>query len=215
VQDNTPIDRELTDAMLYGISVSDGQFTITENIIVTLDGLNDNDPEFVDVGPFAVLENSEVGTVVDSVIATDPDLDPVQTLTYTEVSGGAGETVFEIDPATGEITVEDQAALDSEVSPTIDYEVTVSDGEREVSTTLTISIVGVNDSAPEFTVTGPFDVDELAPVGTPVGTVEATDADGGTLTFGEVVEGWTLIDAVAAPGARHHQDRHLSAKACQ
>ncbi|NIV26898.1 MAG: hypothetical protein GWN45_05930, partial [Gammaproteobacteria bacterium] len=82
-----------------------------------------NTPPTMSDQTLTVTENSAVGTLVGTVVASDPDLlDP---LTYTivpSVFSGA----FSIDPATGEVFVVDASVLDFETNPTITLQVQVS-----------------------------------------------------------------------------------------
>jgi hypothetical protein len=192
VEDAAALDRETVEALAYDISVSDGANVSAVTVTVNITGLNDNAPAFAFSGPFAVDENSPAGTTVGSVTAADSDIDPADALVFTEASGGAGESVFSIDPATGEITVEDPAALDRETAPSAIYDIQVTDGLFVAAVTVTIDISGINDNAPAFTFSGPFAVDENSPAGATVGSVAAADADVGpadTLTYSETPGG--------------------------
>ncbi|NIV48794.1 MAG: hypothetical protein GWN46_19255, partial [Gammaproteobacteria bacterium] len=109
-----------------------------------------NTPPTMSDQTLTVTENSAVGTLVGTVVASDPDLlDP---LTYTilpSVFSGA----FSIDPATGEVFVADASVLDFETNPTITLQVQVSDsGSPALSATATITVqltdIG-EDPAPE------------------------------------------------------------------
>ena len=85
-----------------------------------------------------VTENSAIGTVVGTVVATDPDLlDP---LAYTILSGNTGGT-FALDVATGVITVADPTLLDYETNPTFTLQVQVTDsGAPALSDTAFVTI---------------------------------------------------------------------------
>ena len=76
----------------------------------------------------SVDENATAGTLVGSVIAADLDATaPNKSLTYT-ATGGTGLGLFEIDPASGAVTVKAGAVLDREAAPDYTLEVMVSDG---------------------------------------------------------------------------------------
>ncbi len=79
---------------------------------------------------FRVRPSDANGTVVGTVVATDPDIGDV--LTYA-ITGGSGASFFAIDSATGELTVADSASLNEGDTPQIT--VTVTDD------------IGLNDSA--------------------------------------------------------------------
>ena len=69
-------------------------------------GVQDNIPVWTFGGVLIVAENSPNGTSVGVATATDADVNPADTLTFSEVAGGAGENVFDIDPVTGLVTVQ-------------------------------------------------------------------------------------------------------------
>ena len=180
----------------YDIEVTDGTTTVGITASIVLIGVNEFPPAFVSTGPFEVIENSAVGSLVDTVVATDPDL-PEETLIYSEVPGGAGETVFNIDALTGEISVEDSGVLDRETISFVNYEVQVTDGLTAVTRTFTINLLGENDHAPIIVDSGPFNIDEGAPIGTSVGVIDVNDIDVplDNISFSEVVSGsssWPL-----------------------
>ena len=72
---------------------------------------------------FSVMEDAEVGRVVGTVEATDPDAD---TLTYS-ITEGNSDGRFSIDGRSGEITV--AGSLDMETTPT--YTLTVEAEARD------------------------------------------------------------------------------------
>ena len=142
---------------------------------------------------FSVPENSEVGTVVGTVMATDIEItdDPEDSdaLTYEIIAGNAdpngnGTTAFAIDEDTGEITVLDSGDLDFE-SDTTSFDLTVRVTDLEGlsdEATVTINVDDVNEAPVVADAT--FTIDENSPDGTEVGTVVAIDPDAGdTLTY--------------------------------
>ena len=86
-----------------------------------------------------VAENSAAGTKVGApVTAADPDS---TSLTYSFVGDG---TPFEIDAATGQLTVAEDAALDNESGDTLHaVSVEASDGELADTATVTIRVTNV------------------------------------------------------------------------
>lgn len=173
-----------------------------------------NNPPVVSDQSFAADENAAAGTVVGTVAASDPDAG--QTLTYSIVGGNASGA-FAIDPVTGEITVADPAALDSETNPWFDLAVQVTDsGSPALSdaATVRVTLADLNE-APVFAPGGSFPVRENSAAGTRVGSVSATDPDAGqTLTYSVVGgngSGAFAIDpetgeiTVADPAALNHE----------
>ncbi|UCE50623.1 MAG: cadherin domain-containing protein, partial [Phycisphaerales bacterium] len=87
---------------------------------------------------FEIEENSPSGTIVGSVIGTDPGDD---TLTYS-IIGGIGASAFAIDAHSGQIAVADTTQLDYETTPsfTLDVQVVDDDGATDVAT-VTINLL--------------------------------------------------------------------------
>ncbi|MEO0854043.1 MAG: cadherin repeat domain-containing protein, partial [Cyanobacteria bacterium J06648_11] len=123
-----------------------------------------------------VAEDAD-GTVVGTVVASDPDAG--DTLTFTAI-GGTGTGAFGVNPATGEITVTDTSLLDFETSQSITLDVEVSDSG--VLTDMAIVTVNLNDinEAP-VVADQSFAIAENSSNGTSVGTVAASDPDASTM----------------------------------
>jgi uncharacterized delta-60 repeat protein len=97
-----------------------------------------NQPPVVSDQTFGINENSASGTVVGSVVATDPDSG--QTLTYQIIAGNSGGA-FALDSSTGQLTVANRTALDFETNPTFTVTIRVSDnGSPALSSTATVTI---------------------------------------------------------------------------
>lgn len=135
-------------------------------------------------GAYHIAENSANGTVVGRVTANDPEND---TLTWS-ITGGTGVGIFNINPATGVITVANSAALDYEsgiTSYTLDIQV-LDDGVPILgdTTTVTINVLDLpENTAPVISAIGPLTVAENALVNTVLGTATATDAELDTITW--------------------------------
>ena len=92
---------------------------------------------------FTINENSANSTVVGSVIATDPDI--ADTLTYS-ITGGNTGSAFAIDN-NGQITVNNNAALDFETTPIFNLAIQVDDSNGGTDTdTVTIQLNNINDA---------------------------------------------------------------------
>ncbi len=152
--------------------------TSTATLTVNVNDLNElptvNNPTFT------IPENTPVGTVVGGVTASDPDAG--QTLSYTITSGNTG-SAFQINSATGVITVKTLAAINFEVNPVFNLVVAVSDGVgAPVNSNVTINLTNVQE-APVVTPATVM-LAENSPVGTSVHTVVASDDDvGQSLTY--------------------------------
>jgi outer membrane biosynthesis protein TonB len=131
-----------------GNSGAGGAQSDVDSIAITVT----NTAPTVNAQTLVVDENSALGALVGTVIATDPDLaDP---LTYTIVSGNASGA-FSIDAATGQIRVANPALLDFESNPTFTLQVQVTDsGTPALSDTANVTIQlndvfeGVTDPGP-------------------------------------------------------------------
>lgn len=120
------------------VEVSDGQNEISVTITINLVDLS---PVVADQA-FSIDENSENGSDVGTLVATDPNQ---ASLTFSIVSGNTGDA-FAINASTGQITVETSAALDFEVTPSFSLVINASNGSLETTATITITL---NDIAPE------------------------------------------------------------------
>jgi hypothetical protein len=121
---------------------------------------------------FSVNENATNGTVVGNMGASDPD---GQALSYRILSGNE-KNIFNINDATGEITVANGSLLDFETTQYYSLHVEVSDGLDKTAAAVTIVINDLNDNVPVakgFT----KNIDENLANGTVVGQVTATDVD--------------------------------------
>ncbi len=126
-----------------------------------------------------VAENSDNGTAVATITATDADDDE---LSYTLDS--TSDTVFDIDSSSGAITVQvdDGSALDHEATPSYAAVVTVTDGSVEVTHSLTINVTDVDEppdapAPPTVTVASATSADVAWTAPDPAGKPPVTDYD--------------------------------------
>jgi hypothetical protein len=145
-----------------------------------LSGTNEP-PQFNDGGTgywWDIAEDTSIGTIVGTVSATDPEGDPI---TYALTSGS---DVFAIDSTTGAISL--IVGLDYETSQYTSFGVSATDSEGNIADSWgDVTITDVNES-PVFNngETGYWwNIAEDTPVGTVVGTVAATDPQGGEVTY--------------------------------
>ena len=156
------------------LTVSDGALTTQQTFTVNLTAVNDL-PVISPQG-FTLNENSLVGTVVGTVIATDIDTGAV--LTYA-IDSGNTNGAFAIDASTGEITVANPSDLDFETAPVSLLTVSVTDSVgAPQTTTITIRLLDLNEIPTSLDLSH-GSVGENSPIGTLVGQVSSTDVDAG------------------------------------
>ncbi|MGI9589878.1 MAG: cadherin repeat domain-containing protein, partial [Myxococcota bacterium] len=176
VADGSLLDHEATASRDLTIRVTDSTGA-NASATVTVDVRDVNEAPSVSGGPFSVAENSPDGTIVGSVVGSDPDAGG--TLRYVIVGGDPGG-VFTIDPVSGEIRVADGSGLDFETAPRFDLQVEVTDGGTPALAAVTTVTIDVSDGNDVPIVSGgPFALVENSPDGTLVGSVTGSDADPG------------------------------------
>ncbi len=116
-----------------------GADTIQESFVITVNDVNE--APVVNDQTFSVDENVNVGTVVDTVIATDVDMG--QILSYDIIDGNT-DTTFSID-SNGIITVNDSALLDYETNQGFNLTIVVEDDAASSLTDTALVTVNVVD----------------------------------------------------------------------
>lgn len=148
-----------------------------DTAIVTINVSDVNEKPIAVDQIFAANEMSANGTVVGTIVASDPDNG--QSLTY-EIMGGNDDGIFGLDLNTGEITVVDNTNMNYEGNPNNPYSLSVfikDDGTPKQVTPINV-LVNLDDvnEAPKVNV-ATFNVNENASKFAVVGTVTATDPD--------------------------------------
>jgi len=165
--------------------------TYEKAFTITINNVNET-PVVTPPQSFSINENLISGTVVGTVVATDPDAGTTFSgwaITANVNPNGDGSSAFAINAATGQITVADAGDLNREIISSLTIKVTVSDGTNtSAEEDVTINLNDLNDVAPVVTAAQVFYVAEQSPNGTPVGTVLATDGDVTATTF----QNWTI-----------------------
>ena len=184
VNNTAALDYEANPTFNLTVEVTDdGTPSLTDAATVTID-LNDlNEAPTVDDQNFSVDENRANGTVVGTVVASDPD--DGDSLTYF-ITGGNTDNAFAINSSTGQITVNNSSALDFETNPTFNLSVEITDsGTPGLTDTATVSInLSDLNETPTIDDQALPNIDENSANGTVVGTVLASDPDtGDSLTY--------------------------------
>ena len=171
------LDYAITASYSLVVTVADGgspslRGAATLTIMVT----DENEAPTVSDDAFSVAEHGANGTVVGSVVGTDPDqTSPNNVLTYAITGGNTGD-VFAINETTGELTV--SGALDYATTASYSLEVTVTDGgSPSLSSTATLTITVTDENEAPTVSDDAFSVAENSANGTVVGTVVGIDPD--------------------------------------
>ncbi|MFL2705659.1 MAG: cadherin domain-containing protein, partial [Gammaproteobacteria bacterium] len=172
---NSAPDYETKSSYTLTISVSDGTDSVSQNLIININNLNDNNPIISNLASsVSVAENQ---TSVTSVSASDAD---GGTLTYSLSGTDAGSLSIS---SSGVITFNSAPDYETKTSYLVTVEVT--DGSSTASQALTINITDVDDapnSAPIISgLTSSISIAENT--SSAVTTVSASDADGDSLTY--------------------------------
>jgi Cadherin domain/RTX calcium-binding nonapeptide repeat (4 copies) len=157
------------------VSATDGSFTATSAIAVTVGNANEG-VSITSGSAFAIAEN---GSAVTAVTATDIDGDPV---TYA-ISGGADAALFAINAASGALAFVSapnfEAPGDAGGDNVYDVIVTASDGSLSDSRAIVVTVANVNEGV-SITSGSTY---LIAENGTAVATVTASDVDGDAIIY--------------------------------
>ncbi|CAH1126852.1 unnamed protein product [Ceutorhynchus assimilis] len=172
------ISNDTDNVITLTVLATDGKFTATTLVNITVLDVNNNSPIFLKESYLeAVAEDVPIGTNVAEVKATDADNGENARVSYSLSKGSNGD--FEIDSDTGLVTV--ATKLDFDKRNTYNIEVMAVDhGEPALTgtTTLTVKIINTNDKLPYFVpTTQTAEVMEDASIGTIVHTLIALDPD--------------------------------------
>uniref|UniRef100_A0A8C5U0K5 Protocadherin gamma-C3 n=1 Tax=Malurus cyaneus samueli TaxID=2593467 RepID=A0A8C5U0K5_9PASS len=181
------LDRETNPVHRLVLTASDGgrpSLTGTMELVISVLDANDNAPQFnQSVYKVKVLEGSELGTLLITLSATDPDEGINSDIIYLfgkHVSTKVKE-MFTIDENKGEIRIQDK--LDYEERESYEIPVEARDkGSPPLSghCKVLLELLDVNDNAPEVSVTSlSVPVPEDASVGTVVALLSVSDRDSG------------------------------------
>jgi hypothetical protein len=173
-----------------GSPVMWSQATVTINITA-----NSNQSPVINNQSFSTIQGSSNGTVVGTVVATDPNAG--QTLSFS-ITGGNTNNVFAIAAATGVITVANTAAMTTGVR---NLTVRATDNGSPVmwsQATIAITVNAAANQSPAIN-NQSFSTIQGSSNGTVVGTVVATDPNAGqTLSFSITGGNTNNVFAIAA-----------------
>lgn len=177
------LDFETKTSHTISVEVSDDNSDATATITVNVTDVDEttNSAPLFDAQTFSVQENvTGRGFLVATLVATDPDGDPI---TFSWDPNGT-VTAFELSADTGRISTVNgpEGDLDFETTPQYVLSVIASDGMAQTQADITINVTDFNDK-PEA-VDQTFTVAEDINDANLIGQVAATDQDGDQLSFG-------------------------------
>ena len=145
-----PIDSDSDNAYQLPITASDGIYSASLDLTISISDANDNPPSFDPASAsLSVSENSS--GVIYTATASDPDSSAV--LSYSLLTG-LDASHFAIEASSGALSFVTAPDFDTPLDQDSnnDYEITisVSDGVASASLSLTVVVVDANDNAPFF-----------------------------------------------------------------
>ena len=178
------VDFETIRSYEFTVQCRDAGFNDTAVVRITIEDVNDNNPEPQPIDDIMLNDQTPIGTVVTTAVCTDRDTVD-STITYT-LNNSLG--LFEIATSSGEINTTGALILDS-TTFIQDYELTVlctdsGIAPRTGTTLINIQVYKNDATPPSFsTPTLTANVLENATVGEEVITVQANDIDSPELQF--------------------------------
>ena len=176
----------------YGltVSVTDGQFSTTSALTITVTDVNDNTPIIDSAGPFTIMEQESANSLVGSVTASDQDSGSNAQLSF-QITQQPLNLFMIVSNGSNAVQIQTANVLDREALVQMNYflppnsqsEITieVSDGGNPSltsSVTVVIILEDINDNAP--TLVNPVtevNISESSNTGTLVTQITATDVD--------------------------------------
>ena len=176
----------------YGltVSVTDGQFSTTSALTITVTDVNDNTPIIDSAGPFTIMEQESANSLVGSVTASDQDSGSNAQLSF-QITQQPLNLFMIVPDGSNAVQIQTANVLDREALVQMNYflppnsqsEITieVSDGGNPSltsSVTVVITLEDINDNAP--TLVNPVtevNISESSNTGTLVTQITATDID--------------------------------------
>ena len=194
---NATLDRETDAVHTIGVTAtsSDGSETAQTYFIVVTD-INDNVPEIVNGQAFTIAESAAPGTLIGNIGATD--VDTVGALQNWQIESGNENSIFILDSATGELSLDSNATLDFETTPQYTLGISVTDGINiSITEDVVINISNVNE-APQFTSANLATATELSAFNFSVATADVDSGDSLSITA-SALPAWLIL--ATTPGS--------------
>ncbi len=148
-EDSKP-DFEVDSEVRFSVVVTDSlNASAISRVILTINDVNES--PVVNDSNILIAETSLPGDLVGQVDAVDPDTATTQTLTFI-ITGGTAAEILNVDSATGEIRIKQDAVIDFETAQEMTLDLEVSDNANPPATTILTKKVFIEDEndAPEL-----------------------------------------------------------------
>jgi uncharacterized delta-60 repeat protein len=202
VADSTLLDHETAGTVTLSVTVRDSGTpaqSTTGTVTISIADVNES-PVMADQ-TFEFDENPAKGSVVGTMVASDPDLG--QQLTWS-FGPGAGDLsrAFSLNASNGRLTVVDRSLLNFEVVPAFALPIVVTDNASPALSAYASAIVFLRDvnEAPVIVPLG-YQVDENTATGTVIGAVLASDEDSGGANVTYALTGSSVPGAFSVDSA--------------
>jgi len=169
------LDFETVNSFTLTLSASDGTNTSSEEIIFTVQNIDEAPVLSSTLEATSFSEDLSIGSSIASISGLDPESSP---LTYS--LSGEGSELFTVD-SQGNITL--ASALDFETTSSFELTLTVSDGVHSVSESLTFSITDINEVPDTSISLAASAFEENVSLGTSIATVNVIDPESSELTY--------------------------------
>ncbi|WP_172435952.1 cadherin domain-containing protein [Sediminicola luteus] len=168
------LDFETKNSYTIVVVVSDGVLETEATVTIAITDVEDNTAPAVDAQTFNIAEDSASGTAIGTVIATDAESN---TLSFSIKTND--DDAFEIDEATGELSLSSTATIDFETKNEYTIVVLVSDGTLETEATISILVTDVAENTAPTVANTSFTINEGLAAAVVFGNINATDPDQG------------------------------------
>jgi hypothetical protein len=171
VKNSSLLDYNTNPTFVLKVRVLSGSKTVDKDITINVTSFNDGGPS-AGSGSYSINENPAMNAIIGTVTITDPD--GVSGVYINYISGNVQNAISISND--GSIRVNNPAVFDAESTQSIVVTYVATDGQYEDQGVVTIVVNDVdefNPVAPDVTYT----VSETAANGTPLGNLNATDAD--------------------------------------
>ena len=175
-----PEDSDTNNVYLISVNFSDDLNTTSQEVEISINNINDNDPVITSVNSFTVPENQQS---VTTLTASDADND---TLTFS-ISGGDSSSLEITD--LGLLSLKNNPNF--EIKNNYTFTASVTDGLYSASTPMTVNISDVNEVPLFGAIAGAISVNEN--INTALTTITASDEDGDTLSYSLVGDDSSLL----------------------